>query len=208
MQAPQFFVHVNQAGGHAREATVALVGCVRDINSVCYSLEKALETAFCLALFGQFVERLFRLHDLFARLVRNVDAGRFGGDVPTKGDQIAAHGQIIDHLCIVTHGKSRDRSTGETCQIGGAAKLLQALVILHERLERHGAREVVLGDAGGGDLEDARVHGIIEMLRADDGGDAVVDVVIGEDRAQQLLFGLDRVGHGLGGLNGDAGGVE
>ena len=35
------------------------------------------------------------------------------------------------------------------------------------------------------------------MLGADDAGDPVKDIVVGQDRAQQLLFGLDRMGHGV-----------
>ena len=36
------------------------------------------------------------------------------------------------------------------------------------------------------------------MLGLHEGGDAVIDVVIGQDRAQQLLLGLDVVGQDFG----------
>jgi hypothetical protein len=38
------------------------------------------------------------------------------------------------------------------------------------------------------------VHGLEEMLGLDDRRDAVEDIVVGQDRAQKLLLGLDVVG--------------
>ena len=39
------------------------------------------------------------------------------------------------------------------------------------------------------------------MLRPDDRRHAVVDIIVGQDRAQKLLFGLDGMGHALSRLN-------
>ena len=208
MQAAQLLVHVDQAGRDTGQPTIALVGGIGHVNRIGYGLEKALKTAFNLTLFGQFVERLFSLNDLFTRLVCHVNAGGFGGDVTAKGDQITAHGQIVNHLRIVAYSESGDGCTGKTGQICGAAQFLQAFVIFHKRLQRHRAGEVVLCDAGGGNLENTGMYGIIEMLGTNNRSDTVVDVVIGQDRAQQLLLGLDGMGHRLGRLNGNAGSVE
>ena len=79
-------------------------------------------------------------------------------------DQIAAHGQIVDHLRIIAHGKGADRGTRKTGKIGGATKFFEALVVFHKRLERDGAGQIVFGDTGGGNVKDARVHGVVEML--------------------------------------------
>ena len=38
---------------------------------------------------------------------------------------------------------------------------------------------------------DAPVHGVIEMLGPDDRGGLIKQVVIGQDRTQKLLFGLN-----------------
>ncbi len=108
-----------------------------------------------MALFAQFVERLFGLDDLFARFAFNIDLRGAGRDVLAKRDQFAADRQIIDHLGIVARGKGRDRSPGEAGEIGGAAQFLEALVVLQERLQRHRRGQRVLGDPGGGNFVDA-----------------------------------------------------
>ena len=208
MQAAELLVHVDQAGGHPRQAAVTLVGCVGDINCVRYRFEKALETAFDLTLFRQFVKLLFGLDYLLAGLAGDIDRRRLCRDVAPQRDQVAAYGQIIDHLRVIAHRKGRDRSTCKTGKIGRTAKLLQPLVVFHERLERHRRGKIVLGDARGGDFEYAGMYGVVEMARADDRGDAVVDVVIGENRTQKLLLGLDRMGHGFGCLHRESSGVH
>ena len=198
MQAAQLLVEIDETGGDAGEATFALVGRVCDINSVRYGLEKTLKSTLRCALFGQLVKRLFGLDDLLFRFGGHVDLGRLGADVAAQLNEVAAHGEIIDHLRVVADRKGADRSTRQPREIGGAAQFPEPLVIFHERLERHRAREIVLGDARSGDVEDARMHRVVEVIGGDDGRDPVVDVVIGQDRAQQLLLGLDGVGHGLG----------
>ena len=60
-----------------------------------------------------------------------------------------------------------------------------------------GRRERVLADALARDLEDAGVHRVEEVRRLHDAGDAVVDVVVDEQRAEQRLLGLDVVGQRL-----------
>ncbi len=198
MQPAQLLVEVDQAGGDAGQAAVALVGGVGDIHRVGHGLEKALEAAFGDALFAQLVEPLFGLDDLFARLAVDLDLGGLGRDVAAERDQFAPHGEVVDHLGIVARGIGRDRGPGEAGEIGGAAQFLQPRIILEKGLERDRRGERVLLDAGGGDLEDAGVDGIVEMLGADQRGDAVIDVVVGQDHAQKLLFGLDIVRQSLG----------
>ena len=63
-----------------------------------------------------------------------------------------------------------------------------------------GVASALRADALGGDLEDAGVHRVEEVRRLHDAGDAVVDVVVDEERAEQRLLGLDvvRQARGLG----------
>ena len=123
---------------------------------------------------------------------------RLGGNVAAKADQLAADGEVIDHLGIVAGGIGADGRTGQTHQIGGAAEFLEACVILEEGLHRHGRGKRIFLDAGGGAFEDAGVNGVKEMFRPHQRGDAVIDIVIGQDRAQKLLFSLDIMGQGVG----------
>ena len=147
---------------------------------------------------------LLGLDDLLARFGQDVDLGGLGGNIAAKGDKFAPHGKVIDHLGIVAGGVGRDRGAGEADEIGGAAEFLEALVILEEGFHRDGACQGVFLDAGGGAFEDALVDRVVEMFCLHEAGDAVIDIVIGQDRAQKLLLGLDimRQDLGFGGRGG------
>lgn len=98
---------------------------------------------------------------------------------------------FVDQLRIVARGEGRDRGTGEAREVGGTAQFLEPLVIFHERLDRHRRGERVLRDALFGDVVDAPVHGFVEMLGPHDLRHAVIDLVVRQNRAEKLLFGLD-----------------
>ena len=109
-------------------------------------------------------------------------------------DEFAPDGEVVDDLGVVARREGRDRGAGEAGEVGGAAEFLQPLVILEEGLQRHRRGERVLRDVRGARLEDPRVDGLVEMLGLQIAGDAVEDVVVGQDRAEKLLLGLDVVG--------------
>ena len=114
-----------------------MIGSVGNVDRVGDGFQKRLKSAFRLPLFGQFIEFLLGFDDLFGGFKIDIDLGGFGRDVLAQTDQVTADAQIIDHLRIITRGKRRDRRTGKTGQIGGAAQFFQTLVILHKSLERH-----------------------------------------------------------------------
>ena len=64
MQAAEHFVHVHKVRRDACKAAFTLVGGVCNINCVGYCLEKALESALCLALLCELVELLLGFDDL------------------------------------------------------------------------------------------------------------------------------------------------
>jgi hypothetical protein len=181
--------------------SMRLIGGVGNINGVRYSLEKALETALGRALFAKLVQPLLGVDDLVLRFAFDVDPCSLGGDVAAKLDQFAPDRQVIDHLCIVACRIGRDRRSGQPHQIGRAAEFFQPLVVFQEGLQGDRRRQRVLLDPGGGNLEDALVDGVEEMLGLYQRGQAVKDIVVGEDRAKELLLGLDvvRQDFGLGG---------
>ncbi len=145
----------------------------------------------CLA---QLVERLFGGLDLFLGLVADLDHGCAGGDVLAQLHQFAAQGEFADHLGVIARGIGADRGTGHARQIGRAAQFLQALVVFQKGLDGDGAGQGVLADAFAADVIDAGMDRVIEMVALDDLADPVEHVVIGQQRAQQLLFRLERIG--------------
>ena len=199
VQAAEALVEVDEAGGEAGEAAVALVGGVRDLDRVDDGAAEGLEAAVDLALLAELVERLLGLDDLVLGLAVDLDARRLLGDVLADHDQLAADGEVVDELGVVAGGEERDRGAGEADEVGGAAELLEAGVLLEEGLDGDRGGQRVAADALGGDLEDAGVHRVEEVRRLHDAGDPVVDVVVDEERAEQRLLGLDVVRQALRG---------
>ena len=108
-------------------------------------------------------------------------------------DQLAADREVVDQLGVVAGGEERDRGAGEADEIGGAAELLEAGVVLEEGLDGDRRRERVAPDALGRDLEDPGVDRVEEVRGLHEARDPVVDVVVDEQRAEQRLLGLDVV---------------
>ena len=140
---------------------------------------------------------MLRLDDLVGRFALDVDRGGFAGDFFTDFDKIAAQRQIIDRLRIVADVEDRHCGAREPCEVGRTADLCNAFVRFEKRLESHGRREGVFLDAPRCDFVNARVERIIEMMRFDDRGDAVEDVVVHQERAKERLFGFDVMGRRL-----------
>ena len=199
MQTTQFVVQINQVRGDARQPAVALIRGVGDVDGISDGLEEGLKSALGRALFGQFVQGLFGLNDLFFRFVVHIDLFGLSRDVLANGDQFAPYCEIVDHLCVIACGKRRNCRPSEACKIGGAAEFFQPFVVFQKRLERHGRGEVVFGDARSGHIKDAGMNRIIEMTWPDDGCDAIKNIVVCQDRAQKLLFSLNRMGDGIDG---------
>ena len=75
VQAAEALVEVDEAGGEAGEAAVALVGGVGHLDRVDDGAAEGLEAAVDLALLAELVERLLGLDDLVLGLAVDLDAG-------------------------------------------------------------------------------------------------------------------------------------
>ena len=168
VQAAEALVEVDEAGGEAGEAAVALVGGVGDLDRVDDGAAEGLEAAVDLALLAELVERLLGLDDLVLGLAVDLDAGGLLGDALAEDDELAADGEVVDELGVVAGGEERDRGAGEADEVGGAAELLEAGVLLEEGLDGDRGGQRVAADALGGDLEDAGVHRVEEVRRLHD----------------------------------------
>ena len=96
---------------------------------------EGLEALVDLALLAELVERLLGLDDLVARLAVDLHARGLLGDVLADQDQLAADREVVDQLGVVARGEERDRGAGEADEVGGAAELLEAGVVLEEGLD-------------------------------------------------------------------------
>ena len=112
----------------------------------------------------------------------------------------AGIGDGIDHGC---------RPRGQARQIAAAADLGQRLVVAEIRLQRDRVGQLRLVHQAPGRLEDAPVNRDVKMLGRQQVADAVEQLVVDEEGAQQRLFRVLVMGHlpivGIRGKVGDVG---
>ncbi len=84
-------------------------------------------------------------------------------------------------------------------EIGGPADVLEGGVALEIGLEGDGARQLAGADQFRGDVIDAGVDGLEEMVGLEKGRHPVAGVVVDQNGAEQRLFRLEIVrGHAVG----------
>ena len=191
MQPAQLLVQIDKAGRHARKRPFALIGGEGRLDRLGRRLEKGHEALFHRPLLGQRVKPLLGLGDLVLGVAVDLDPPRPVGNVAPQRHQLPPHGKVINHLRIIARREGGDRRSGKTGEVGRAAKLLQPLILFQIGLQRDRRGERVLLDPRHRDLEDAGMDRLEEMLGLHQRRDAVVDVVIRQNGAEQLLFGLD-----------------
>ncbi len=172
---------------------VALEGLAGHVDGKRHRIVERLETAVVTAVFGQFEEAALRVLDL--RLRRHVER-RVEGDVDhvfADGDQRAAQRQVVDRPAVVLGIDDRHGFGGEAGEILCHRQVADLVVGGQEGLDRHRVGGLAHADDVAGDLEDLAVQGFVEMDGLQKVGDAVIGVVIDQDRAEQSLFGLDIV---------------
>ncbi len=154
------------------------------------ALEKRLESAVVAAALGDLVEAPLRLLDLLARA--RIDR-RVIGDVDhvlADRDQVAPEREVVDAAPVVVGVDDGGRFGREPRQIlrnGHAAEV----VVAEKGFQRDRGRELALTDHRAGDLEDAAMNLLDEMLAAQEIRHPVVGVVVDQDRAEQGLLGFD-----------------
>ena len=153
-------------------------------------LGEALEAAAVAAAVGDLVEPLLRLLDLLARA--GVDRQIIGDvdDVLADADQLAPGRQIVDRAAVVVGVDDRRRLEREPRQILLHGEAAAEVVLAEERLQRDRRGDLAGADQRAGDLVDAAMDFLDEMLGAQEIRDAVVGVVVDQDRADQRLLGL------------------
>ena len=191
MQAPQLLVHIDQTGRNARKPAITLIGGIGHVDGLFDGRQKRLETAFGPALLGQGIKLRFGFDDLIGGFPFDCHVVCLRADVPAQCDQLAPDSEVIDHLGIIAHRIGRDGRCSQRYQIGWPAKGAQTFVLLQKRLERDRRGQRVLLDARGADVIDSGVNRVVEMLGPDDRCGPVIQIVVGQQRAQKLLFGFD-----------------
>ena len=194
LQSAHAPVEVAQARRDARQMPVAHEGRVGHVDGGLDGIGKTLETAVVASGFGQFEQPPLGILDLLGR--RHVDR-RIIGDVDhvlADRDQRPARRQIVDRAPVICGIDDGDRLGGKPRQILRNRHLADLFVGRQEGLDRHRIGGLAHAHEFAGDLIDLAVDRLVEMRRLQEIRDAVIGVVIDENRAKQRLLGLDIVG--------------
>ena len=123
-------------------------------------------------------------------------------------DQLAPQRQIVDGAAVIAGVDDRRRLGGEAREVLRHADAAE-VVLAQERLQRDRRSELAGADQRAGDLVDAAMNLLDEMLRLEKVGDPVEGVVVDEDGAEQRLFGFEVERRGaIGGFGGVGRGGE
>ena len=183
-------IEVGKAGRDAAEVPVALIGLGGHVDGELQRVGEALEAAAVAPALGDLIEALLRLLDLVAR--RGIDRRVIGDidDVLADLNELAADRKIVDRAAVIVGVDDGRRFRGKAREIlrnGDAAEIVIAKV----RLQRDRRGELAGADQRSRDLIDAAMNFLDEMLDLQKIRDAVIGVVVDEDRAEQRLLGFD-----------------
>ncbi len=193
LQAAHLGIEVAQAGGDARQASVALERFGRHVDGGGDRLREALEAAVVTAGLGEFVELALGVLDLGARgkIHRRVE-----GDIDhvlADPDQVAAQRHVVDRAAVILRVDDRGGLGGETREVLANRHAADIGIGGQEGLQRDGGRDLAHPDQAAGGLENGLVDRLEEVLRLQKVGNPVERVVVDQDRAQQALLRLDIV---------------
>ena len=152
LQAAHLGVEIAQAGGDARQLSVALERLGGHVDGDRQRLRKALEAAVVAAGFGQFVELPLGVLDLGAR--RKIHR-RVEGDVDhvlADPDQVAAQRQVVDGPAVILGVDDGGRFGGEAGEVLADRHAADVGVGRQEGLQRHGRRDLAHPDQAAGGL--------------------------------------------------------
>ena len=192
LQPAHIAVEIREPRGDAAQRTVALISAGGHVDGGFERIGKSLEAAVISTSLGDLIEAPFRLLDLLARA--RVDWRVIGDvdDVLADRNELASHREVVDAAAIVVSVDDRRRFAGEAGEILRHRHAAE-IVVAEERLERDRRRQLARPDQRSGDLEDAAMDLLDEMLAPEEVGNAVERVIVDEDRAEQRLLGLEIV---------------
>ena len=193
LQAAHVAVEIGEAGRDAGKGSFALVGSRRHVDGQLQRVGEALEAAVVTAGLGDLIEAPLRLLDLLART--RIDRGVIGDvdHVLADRNEFAADGEIVDAAPVVVSVDDGGRLGRQPRQILRHADSAD-VVLPQESLERDRRGELAHANHRAGDLVDAAMNLLDEMLAPEKVRHAVEGVVVDQDRAEQRLFGLEIVG--------------
>ena len=190
LQTAHVAVEIEKAGGDSRERALPFIRLRGHVDGDLQRVGEALEAPVISTALGNLIKAPLRVLDLLARA--RIDRGVVGDvdDLLADRDELAPEREVIDAAPVVVGVDDRRGFGGEARQILRHRNAAE-VVVAEEGLEGDRGGELALPDHGAGDLEDAAMNFLDEVLTTQEIGDAVEGVVVDHDRAEQGLFGFD-----------------
>ena len=190
MEAAQKPIHLDQAGRHAGQLAVALVGLLGHLDRAGERLAESEETALGAVGLGQREQLLLGDLDLaFARGLQLVLVG-IVDHVLADRDELAAEVEVVDGTAVVLGVDDGDDRGGELDQVLGAADLGQPAVLVEHRLQSDRVGDLAALDqlADGG--EDPAMDRVGEVVGAEEVADPLIGGIVDQEGAEKALLGL------------------
>ena len=108
-------------------------------------------------------------------------------------DQLATQRQVVDEAGVVDDLRAEGGGIQQVGEVAGAADLGQLAVALEVFAQGDAVGDAAVGDLAVQHFEDGLVGGRVKIAWFQDVGDALVGVVVEQDRAQHGHFGLQVV---------------
>ena len=194
VQAAELVVEVDEAGGHAGHAAVAVVGAFHHGDGAGQGLAERPEAALVLAFLGEAEKVLLGLLDLLARRGVHLVVVGLVDDVLAEGDELAPEVEVVDRAGVILGVDDGHRRADKAREILGAADVAERLVVLEIVLESDRVGELAALDELEDGLVDAAVDGLEEMFGPQEPRDDMGLLVVDQQGAQERLLGLVVVG--------------
>ncbi len=191
VQAAQLGIQVTQPGRQAGDAARRVEGALGMVHGRRQRALEGDEAAARLACLGEVEQLLLRgLELLLAIQLRLRPEGAVHQRL-THIHKLPAQPAIMDDAAILAGIDHADHGGDELAEIGGAAHLIQQAGMLELRAQGHRIGKLARLDPALDRGEDAGVDGVREMVGRQELADALIGLVVRQQRAEQRLLRLE-----------------
>ena len=190
MEATQLAVEFGQTGGDAGDLAIALVCGGGGLDRCAQCRVEGLETLSARATFGEREELALGVLDLGFAGNFEVALDRLVDHASANVDQFAPQREIVNEAGVVDDFGSEGGGIEQVGQVSRAADLRQPPITLEMLAKRDPIGDATARDEPVQHFEDCAVGGGVKVTRFQDVGDALLGIVVEQDRAQNGHFGL------------------
>ena len=190
MHAAELGIDIAQPGRQAGDVAGAAEGALGALDRIGERALEGDEPALRPAARRELEQRLLRGLDLLAPFELRFHAEGAVHHGLAEIDELAPQPGIVHRAAVFAGIDDADHGGEELREIGGAADLVEDAGMLEFRLQGDAVGELALLDPARDGLVDAAMDRVREMLGDEEFRDALIGLVVRQQRAEQRLFGL------------------